>query len=82
MAGGGHGGQPLAEFTLSELQIIYEILLGRSIEKKSFRTRILATDLVEEANRQRIGANRPAQLYRLRNRRNPVFFARALVASQ
>jgi ADP-ribose pyrophosphatase YjhB (NUDIX family) len=68
------------EFTLTELQKIYETLLGRPIEKKSFRTRILATDLLEEVARRKAGANRPAQLYRLRNRRVPLFFTRALVA--
>ena len=68
------------EFTLTELQKIYETLLGRPIEKKSFRTRILATDLLEEVARRKEGANRPAQMYRLRNRRHPLFFTRALVA--
>lgn len=68
------------EFTLSELQRIYEILLDRPIEKKSFRTRVLATDLLEQINRRREGANRPAQLYRLANRKEPIFFTRALVA--
>lgn len=68
------------EFTLTELQRIYETLLGRPIEKKSFRTRILATDLLEEVPRLKEGANRPAQMYRLRSRRHPLFFARALVA--
>jgi 8-oxo-dGTP diphosphatase len=68
------------EFTLTELQRIYETLLGRPIEKKSFRTRILATDLLEEVARRKEGANRPAQMYRLRSRRHPLFFTRALVA--
>jgi 8-oxo-dGTP diphosphatase len=68
-----------AEFTLTELQKIYEMLLGRTIEKKSFRTRVLATNLLEQVARRREGANRPAQLYRLKNRRLPVFFARALI---
>ena len=68
------------EFTLTELQKIYETLLGRPIEKKSFRTRILAIDLLEEVARRKEGANRPAQMYRLRSRRHPLFFTRALVA--
>jgi len=68
------------EFTLTELQRIYETLLDRPIEKKSFRTRVLAADLLEPVDRHKEGANRPAQLYRLKNRRQAVFFARALVA--
>jgi 8-oxo-dGTP diphosphatase len=67
-----------AEFTLSELQRVYEIALGRTLEKKAFRTRMLATDLLEEVPRKRAGISRPAQLYRLRHKRKPHFFARAL----
>ena len=67
-----------AEFTLSELQRVYEIALGRTLEKKAFRTRVQAADLLEEVPRRREGANRPAQLYRLRHRKRPIFFARAL----
>jgi ADP-ribose pyrophosphatase YjhB (NUDIX family) len=66
------------EFTLSELQRVYEITLGRPLEKKAFRTRILATDLLQEVPRRREGANRPAQLFKLTSRRQPVFFSRAL----
>lgn len=64
------------EFTLTELQHVYEIVLGRALEKKAFRTRILATDLVEVVPRMKEGRTRPAQLYRLKHRRKPVFFAR------
>jgi 8-oxo-dGTP diphosphatase len=64
------------EFTLTELQRVYEVVLGRPLEKKAFRTRILATDLLEEVPRVREGRTRPAQLFRLRHRRKPVFFAR------
>lgn len=71
-----------AEFTLSELQRAYEITLDRALEKKAFRTRILATELLEEVPRQRAGANRPAQLYRLAHRTRPIYFARALVGAQ
>jgi ADP-ribose pyrophosphatase YjhB (NUDIX family) len=68
------------EFTLSELQRVNEIILDRPLEKKAFRTRVLATDLLQAVEGQRAGPNRPAQLYRLRQRRGPVYFARALVA--
>lgn len=71
------------EFTLTELQQAYETILGRQLEKKAFRTRIQKEDLdlIEEVpNRKRPGPGRPAQLYRLRSRRRPVFFARTLSA--
>lgn len=70
------------EFTLTELQQVHEILLGRALEKKAFRTRVLATDLLETVPRKREGISRPAQLYRLRNRRKPLFFTRALGPAQ
>jgi len=64
------------EFTLSELQRAYEIVLDRKLEKSAFRTRVLATDLVVEVPRFREGANRPAQLYKLRSQVKPVYFQR------
>ncbi|HVF17931.1 MAG TPA: NUDIX domain-containing protein [Steroidobacteraceae bacterium] len=66
------------EFTLTELQRVYEITLDRSLEKKAFRTRVLATDLLEEVPRRREGANRPAQLFKLKSRKRAIYFARAL----
>jgi 8-oxo-dGTP diphosphatase len=69
-----------SEFTLSELQHVYEITLGRSLEKKAFRTRVLASSLLEEVPRRREGANRPAQLFKVRNRKSLVYFPRALTS--
>ncbi len=68
-----------SEFTLSELQRVHEVLLDRTLEKKAFRTRILASNLLEELPRKKEGANRPAQLYRLKNKKAPIYFARAIV---
>ena len=64
------------EFTLTELQRAYEIVLGRPLEKSAFRTRVLAAGVVEPAGKTRHGPNRPAQMYRIANPRKPVFFAR------
>jgi hypothetical protein len=69
-----------SEFTLSELQKTYETVLGRPLEKKAFRTRMLATDLLEKVPRMKEGRSRPAQLYRLKHRRKPVFFTRTFGA--
>ena len=65
-----------AVFTLTELQQMYEAVLGRDLEKKAFRTRFLAADLLQSVPGVREGANRPAQLYSLRDRRNAHVFAR------
>ncbi|MBI3372128.1 MAG: NUDIX hydrolase [Betaproteobacteria bacterium] len=64
------------EFTLTELQRAYETVLGRRLEKSAFRTRVLATRLVEPVDKLRAGPNRPARVYRLSNPGAPVFFAR------
>ena len=64
------------EFTLSELQRAYEIVLGRPVNKGAFRRRISDAGLIVELPRQRSGPTRPAQLYRLKDRRHPVFFPR------
>ncbi len=69
------------EFTLSELQRVYEIVLGRKLEKSAFRTRVLATDLVVALPRYKEGPNRPAQLYRLKSQTSPVFFQRTFKPS-
>lgn len=70
-----------AEFTLTEFQRIHEVILGRALEKKAFRTRVLASELLDEVPRKKEGANRPAQLYRLKNKKRPVYFARAITGS-
>ncbi|MBP9786639.1 MAG: NUDIX hydrolase [Acinetobacter sp.] len=51
-------------FTLTELQTIYEIILGHTLEKKSFRRRMQEAAVVEETGQQKIVGKRPAQLFR------------------
>lgn len=64
------------EFTLTQLQKIYEVILGRALEKKAFRTRLLAADILEALPRKLSGPNRPAQLYRLKRRLQAHIFSR------
>jgi 8-oxo-dGTP diphosphatase len=53
------------EFTLSDLQAMYEIIIQRQLDKRNFRKKVLALNLVEPVPKaRRIGAHRPAQLYR------------------
>lgn len=59
-----------AEFTLSELQQTYELLLGRRLHKASFRRALQAAYLVEPTESWRSeGRGRPAQLFRYAPRR-------------
>jgi len=54
------------EFTLTELQTAYEIVLGEKLDKRNFRRRILDAGVLAETSRQREGEGqgRPARLYR------------------
>ena len=52
-------------FTLSELQQMYELLLGKRLHKASFRRALQAAWLVEPTDEWRSeGRGRPAQLFR------------------
>ena len=54
-------------FTLSEVQRVYEILLNAPLDKRNFRKRLRALDLVQETGKmRRTGNHRPAREYRLR----------------
>jgi 8-oxo-dGTP diphosphatase len=57
-------------FTLSELQRVYEQLIGSTLDKRSFRRRIEELDVVEPAPGERAEgkAHRPAQRYRVKRR--------------
>lgn len=57
------------DFTLSELQHVYEVILREPLDKRNFRKRILSTNLVKDTGKKtRAGAHRPAKLYRARHR--------------
>jgi 8-oxo-dGTP diphosphatase len=63
-----------SKFTLSELQQMYELLLGKRLHKASFRRALQAAWLVEPAEEWRSeGRGRPAQLFRYapKKRRRP-----------
>ncbi len=54
------------EFTLTELQTTYEIILGVQLDKRNFRRKILEAKIIEETHNTRFGEGRPARLYRYR----------------
>ena len=56
------------DFTLSELQHVYEVILREPMDKRNFRKRILSLGLIEETGKnKRDGAHRPARLYRIKD---------------
>ncbi len=54
------------EFTLTDVQKLYEIVLDEELDKRNFRRRILSAKIIEPTLEKRIGEGRPAQLYRYR----------------
>ncbi len=65
-------------FTFRDLQTVYEIILDRQLEVKSFRRRIDKANILEATSQTRQDAKRPAKLYRLKDNVNPYFFLRNL----
>jgi 8-oxo-dGTP diphosphatase len=60
-------------FTLSQLQSVYESILGRKLDKRNFRKRMLSLGIIEGTGERRAsGAGRPAELYRFRSRQPMV----------
>lgn len=52
------------QFTLSELQQLYEAILERPLDKRNFRKKVLSLDLLKpEGQKRAAGAHRPARLY-------------------
>jgi 8-oxo-dGTP diphosphatase len=52
------------QFTLTDLQRVYEIILGHPVDKRNFRKRVLGYGVLGETEQLRRGATRPAKLYR------------------
>jgi 8-oxo-dGTP diphosphatase len=59
-------------FTLTDLQQTYEAILGRRLDRRNFRRRLLDLRLLVRAAGTRRGPHRPAALYRFRQRRPMV----------
>ncbi len=57
-----------SDFTLPELQKIYEQILGKKLDRRNFRKKFLSLDLIEDTNEKNIGCNgRPAKLYKFKD---------------
>ena len=53
------------QFTLRELQRVYEIILHRRLDKRNFRKKVLSTGILEDTGAKKMeGTHRPARLYR------------------
>lgn len=57
------------KFTLSEMQNLYEQVLGKTLDKRNFRKRIKELELLAETKEKRMdGAHRPAMLYSFKDK--------------
>jgi 8-oxo-dGTP diphosphatase len=57
-------------FTLTQLQEAYEAILGKTLDKRNFRKKFLAFDLIQETDEWfREGAHRPARLYQFKTQK-------------
>jgi 8-oxo-dGTP diphosphatase len=60
-------------FTIPELQRLYETILGRRLDKRNFRRKVLSLGLLQPRRGKRAaGPHRPARLYSFRLRRMKV----------
>ena len=55
-------------FTLTQLQAVYEAILAETFDKRNFRKKILSLDIIEETGELDTSSNRPARLYRFKER--------------
>lgn len=69
-------------FTLPQLQRVYEIVLGRPVDKSGFRTRMLAAGFLSEAGPMAGDSRRAAMGYRLQHRKSAVVFPRTFSPRQ
>jgi 8-oxo-dGTP diphosphatase len=53
-----------ARFTLTELQGVYEAILGKKLDKRNFRRKIELLKILKPTSDYRRGGQRPARLYR------------------
>jgi 8-oxo-dGTP diphosphatase len=51
------------EFTFAEFEELYSLLLGRPLDRRNFRRRILAMGILKQLSHTRRGPHRPAALY-------------------
>lgn len=56
-----------SDFTLPEIQKIYESILGRKFDRRNFRKKFISLGLIEDTNDYDMnGVGRPAKLYRFK----------------
>lgn len=52
------------KFTLTELQLVHEVILGENLDKRNFRRKIILKGIVKPTKELQHTGRKPAQLYR------------------
>ncbi len=66
-------------FTLGRLQGLYEAILGREVDKRNFRKKVLGFDFLVALEDFETGAHRPARLYRFDRRKYDALVKRGFL---
>lgn len=66
-------------FTLTQLQDLYEAILGRPVDKRNFRKKLLAFDFLVPLDEFTGGAHRPARLHRFDRRKYDAHLKRGFL---
>lgn len=60
-------------FRISQIQKMYEIILGRTLDKRNFQKKIFSLKIIEETGELDKSTNRPAKLYKFTNKKELTF---------
>lgn len=56
------------EFTMPQLQSIYEGILNKTFDRRNFRKKILSLNIIDDTNKEiSLNGNRPSKLYRFKD---------------
>jgi 8-oxo-dGTP diphosphatase len=68
------------KFTLTQLQTLYESVLGKELDKRNFRKKILSMDLIIKLNESQVGvAHRAARLFKFDRKRYKELQSRGFI---
>lgn len=57
------------EFTMPELQNLYEGILNKNFDRRNFRKKILSLNIIEDTNKEvSINGNKPSKLYKFKDK--------------
>ena len=57
------------QFTLTEMQDVYEVILGKRLDRRNFQRKIRSLGLLKPTAKRQVGKHRPAKLYEFKSRR-------------